>query len=141
MTNYYVNPEELRECAADYYGTVQVLYEQINKLRDSVERISRKNREQTESLIRELEKRAEELENLSLFIKKAADEYLQNEEDIAAFIRKRLFVNTDNGIKSLIIERNAVPYESSVLFSHLLDHSPMMENMMIKDAEENLNTK
>lgn len=142
MNNILVDPEELRECSAGYTGTVSVLHELIKKLKASSEDLSIKNREKTESLIKELEKKTDELEELSLCVKKAADDYIQNEEETAVLIRRKLFLNTENRLcSSLIIERGADPSESAVLFSHLLDHSPMMEEMMIEDAQGKLDIK
>ncbi len=136
MKNIYVDLEEITECSSDFAGTAQTLREIIKKLKSSAESSGSKKREMTEELIKKLEKKADELECLSVNIKKAADEYLQNEEDTAVIIRKKLFLNTDKILgSSFIIERDAKPSESAVLFSHLLDHSPMMEEMMIKDAQ------
>ncbi len=141
MNNIYVDSEELRECSLDYAGTVNILRELIQKLKVSSEGSSNKNNEKAEMLIKKLEKKTDELENLSLCIRKAADEYSRNEEETAVIIRRKLFVNSLGTGTSLIIERAADPSESSVLFSHLLDHSPMMEEMMIKDAQGELDIK
>lgn len=136
MNNIFVDPEELRECSLGYAGSVHILNDLVKKLKVSSEDLSFKNREKTDLLIKKLEKKKEELEALSLCIKKAADEYEQNEEETAALIRRKLFLNTGSVSGSpLIIERGANPSESAVLFSHLLRHSPMMEEMIIEDAQ------
>lgn len=142
MNNIYVDPGELKECSSDYAGTVSILRDLIRKLKVLSEGFNGKKQEKADVLIKKLEKKTDDLEALSLCIKKAADEYDQNEEETAVIIRRKLFVNSGIGSgSSLIIERSADPSESAVLFSHLLDHSPMMEEMMIEDAQGELDLK
>lgn len=142
MNRYIIDTSEIRECAAGYEKTAQYLKETVKKLKTfSFDENDEKNRDRLSFLISGIQKDIAALEDLSSDIIKAADEYSQNEENTAVLIRKKLFANNENSFRSLIIERDLRPSESSLLYSRHLIHSDEMEKIMLADAEDMLNKK